>query len=637
MRLFDLFEDKLKTAVIGFGRMNPPTTGHGVLVDAINSKAKEYGGDPMLFLTMTHTPYLTDKTQKLRPWDKVKNPLQWKQKLAYAQKFFNIPISTDPSLNTIMAVMKSLETKGYEKVVLVCGSDRVKEFETQVLPYNNTPDQSGNIAFNIKEVSVEEGGFRDEEADDASGMSASKMREAAANDDFESFKQGVPVESLAKKMFDDVRQGLGMNHQKQTEDLTVKQQRPKLDVIYNIADRKDNKPFPLSYKDTGGASTGGMVYITPDVARKFVSFYEKRADDEQQLMQKALKSVSGLRNLFKNIGLGDVEVKMDPKAEPSVPKNPLDALLQSENATVVKPMGTPIRRTNPVAKNANATIGGGGAGAHRDKKKDAKRGYQKHKGKYESVVEGYHDIEVLGHKYMPDIEDYDDNRKIWHTIVTPQGKTIDADFTPYSYMDKEDLKLYIKLKYPKRQGAGPLNKEDLQKMANAIGIAKLDPEMANAGKTNEEGSLDQFRNLYRKSIGSDDAAVTLRELIKVINDDSLWSDEFPQLKQFTGISVNSGSRIVTAKKIPGNTADEKVEALVKAIDDNKWVDATAKHLMRSFTLDEEEYDTQRDRDAVSGKPRKSYFTPSKGKKPKDYSKEKAEKAAIDNIKKALGK
>jgi len=545
MRLFDLFEDKLKTAVIGFGRMNPPTTGHGVLVNAINSKAKEYGGDPMLFLTMTHTPYLTDKTQKLRPWDKVKNPLQWKQKLGYAQKFFDIPISTDPSLNTIMAVMKSLETKGYEKVVLVCGSDRVKEFETQVLPYNNTPDQSGNIAFNIKEVSVEEGGFRDEEADDASGMSASKMREAAANNDFESFKQGVPVESLAKKMFDDVRQGLGMNHQKQTEDLTVKQQRPKLDVIYNIADRKDSKPFPLSYKDTGGASTGGMVYITPDVARKFVSFYEKRADDEQQLMQKALKSVSGLRNLFKNIGLGDVEVKMDPKTEPSVPKNPLDALLQSENATVVKPMGAPIRRTNPVAKNANATIGGGGAGAHRDKKKDSKRGYQKHKGKQldmNSIAEGYRDLEVMGHKYMPDEDREDDNVKIWHTIVTPQGKTVDADFTPYSYMDKEDLKLYIKLKYPKRQGAGPLNKEDLQKMANAIGIAKLDPEMANAGKTNEE-----------------------------------------------------------------------------------------------------EYDTQRDRDAVSGKPRKSYFTPSKGKMSKDElakareRKEKAEKAAVDNIKKALGK
>lgn len=130
-------------------------------------------------------------------------------------KVFDIPISTDPSLNTIMSVMKHLENKGYEKVVLVCGSDRVREFETQILPYNNTADQSGNINFNIKEVSVEEGGFRDEEANDASGMSASKMRDAAAQDDFETFKQGVPDQSLAQQMFDDVRRGLGFEHQQE--------------------------------------------------------------------------------------------------------------------------------------------------------------------------------------------------------------------------------------------------------------------------------------------------------------------------------------------------------------------------------------------------------------------------------------
>ena len=103
-----------------------------------------------------------------------------------------------------------------------------------------------------------------------------------------------------------------------------------------------------------------------------------------------------------------------------------------------------------------------------------------------------------------------------------------------------------------------------------------------------EGSLDQFRNLYKKSIGSDDAAVTLRELINAINDDSLWSDQFPQLKQFVAVSPQSGSRIVTAKKIPGDSADEKIAALVQAIDDDEWVNDTAKHLMRSFTLGEDE-------------------------------------------------
>ena len=101
------------------------------------------------------------------------------------------------------------------------------------------------------------------------------------------------------------------------QELVVKQQRPKIDVIYNIADRKDNSPFPLSYKDTGGASSGGMVYITPENAKKFVQFYERRAKDEQQLMLQALKSVSGLKNLFTNIGLeiAKIETKKEENYE----------------------------------------------------------------------------------------------------------------------------------------------------------------------------------------------------------------------------------------------------------------------------------------------------------------------------------
>ena len=285
MLLRELFEADGKTAVIGWGRMNPPTIGHSVLVNAINAKAKQYGGDPMLFLTMSHLAkgatksYLTPKgkTNKHFQTAGIKNPLDWKTKLGYAQSFYKIPISTDPSLNTIMSVMKHLETKGYKKVVLVAGSDRVREFETQILPYNNTADQSGNVNFNIKEVSVEEGGFRDE---------------------------GLDEEELAE--------------------LKVQQQRPKIDVINNIADRKDSKPFPLSYKDTGGASSGGEVLITPQDAQKFIKFYDSRSEDEQELMQKALKSVNGTVNLLKNLGMeANSKLPNNPDAEI---KSPVDKL-----------------------------------------------------------------------------------------------------------------------------------------------------------------------------------------------------------------------------------------------------------------------------------------------------------------------
>ena len=89
--------------------------------------------------------------------------------------------------------------------------------------------------------------------------------------------------------------------------------------------------------------------------------------------------------------------------------------------------------------------------------------------------------------------------------MTPQGKTVDADFTPYDYMDKEDLKLFIKLGYPKRQGAGPLNKEELQKMAQSVGVAKLDPEMANAGKRSNQNTEEG-----RRDYGYDDFGNSLR-------------------------------------------------------------------------------------------------------------------------------
>ena len=323
MLLRQLFEDNVKIAVIGWGRMNPPTIGHSVLVNAINEKAKQYGGDPMLFLTMSHLAkgatksYLTPKgkTSKHFRTAGIKNPLDWKTKLGYAQSFYKIPISTDPSLNTIMSVMKHLETKGYEKVVLVAGSDRVREFETQILPYNNTADQSGNVNFNIKEVSVEEGGFRDEEANDASGMSASKMREAAAQDDFESFKQGVPNQKLAKQMFDDVREGLGFNHQtedsdldeyklfKSTDNASVKEQDPnKLKVLDWIADRVDGKEHFLSFYRKGAAWSGRLLFIKPEAANKFRQKVENNPEHEDRI-KKMLTSIETTSKLFTQLDI----------------------------------------------------------------------------------------------------------------------------------------------------------------------------------------------------------------------------------------------------------------------------------------------------------------------------------------------
>ena len=56
-----------------------------------------------------------------------------------------------------------------------------------------------------------------------------------------------------------------------------------------------------------------------------------------------------------------------------------------------KPQTTiePPKPRNPVAKNAGAAIGGGAAGAHKDKKKAAKQGDVKHKAKALDMAEGF--------------------------------------------------------------------------------------------------------------------------------------------------------------------------------------------------------------------------------------------------------
>ena len=101
----------------------------------------------------------------------------------------------------------------------------------------------------------------------------------------------------------------------------------------------------------------------------------------------------------------------------------------------------------------------------------------------QDMSEGYgnKEFEVDGYTYMTDLDREEDNQKIWHMIKTPDGKTVDVDFTPYEYMTKDDVELYVKLDMPKRQGGGPLDSKQLQKMAQIKGVAMLDPKMARAG------------------------------------------------------------------------------------------------------------------------------------------------------------
>lgn len=183
MLLKQLFEQTGKTAVVAFGRMNPPTIGHLKLI----AKMRSIPGDHLLFLSHSQDPK--------------QNPLSFQEKQMFAKNFFPGVIVGNESVKTPMNMMSFLEQHGYTDIIYIAGSDRVEDFDKLLNTYN------GKL-YNFNSIQIVNAGERDPDADGAEGMSASKMRAAVASDNFEAFKQGVPNKELAQQMFDAVKAGM---------------------------------------------------------------------------------------------------------------------------------------------------------------------------------------------------------------------------------------------------------------------------------------------------------------------------------------------------------------------------------------------------------------------------------------------
>lgn len=199
MKTFQAFnEAKEKGATFTFGRFNPPTTGHAKLVKKLEASSK--GG----FTPLIYTSHSSDPK---------KNPLSYKQKISYLKKFFNkVGIINTPA-RTIFEIVVDLHNKGFTDVRMVVGSDRVKEFDMLIKKYNGQKGRHGFYKFNS--IQIVSAGERDPDADDVSGMSASKMRALASEDDFDAFAQGVPSKNkrLAQSLYKDVRTGMGIKEE----------------------------------------------------------------------------------------------------------------------------------------------------------------------------------------------------------------------------------------------------------------------------------------------------------------------------------------------------------------------------------------------------------------------------------------
>jgi hypothetical protein len=94
---------------------------------------------------------------------------------------------------------------------MVVGSDRVREFDALLSKYNGEKARHG--FYNFADIKVVSAGARDPDAEGVEGMSASKMRAAAANNDFTTFAQGLPKafsNADSKALFNAVRKGMGL-------------------------------------------------------------------------------------------------------------------------------------------------------------------------------------------------------------------------------------------------------------------------------------------------------------------------------------------------------------------------------------------------------------------------------------------
>ena len=207
MRKFSDITEATGKVVFAFGRFNPPTTGHEKLINKVSQIS---GSDPYrIYPSFTQNPK--------------KDPLPHALKVAYMRKMFSRHarnIIADKKALTAMHIAVKLYDEGFRDLVMVAGSDRIKEFDSLLKKYNGvTGKRHGYYKFNT--ISVVSAGERDPDAEGVTGMSASKMRAAAVEGDSKSFMMGLPKGFRdGNKLFQDVRKYMGIREDKDMGSMT---------------------------------------------------------------------------------------------------------------------------------------------------------------------------------------------------------------------------------------------------------------------------------------------------------------------------------------------------------------------------------------------------------------------------------
>ena len=178
-----------KRIVFSFGRLNPITIGHEVLVNKVVSMARSRNAIARIYLS--HSQSAT------------KDPLSYSDKISFARAAFG-KVVTKSNAKTIIEIMKSLDSEKFTDVTMIAGSDRVDEFERLLNKYNGKD-------YTMDSITILSAGERDPDAEGVVGMSGSKMRELAKTGKEKEFIAGAASKMpllVKKKMYKAVIAGL---------------------------------------------------------------------------------------------------------------------------------------------------------------------------------------------------------------------------------------------------------------------------------------------------------------------------------------------------------------------------------------------------------------------------------------------
>jgi hypothetical protein len=195
----DYVTENTKEITFVFGRFNPPTIGHEKLFDMLKKQSR--GGSYRIYAS--------------KSVDAKKNPLEFKDKIKFLRKMFPKHarnVMADKDIRTVLDVAVKLYDQGFTKVTMVAGSDRVREFNILLNKYNGKDAKHGFYNFEGA-INVVSAGERDPDAEGATGMSASKMRMTAQQNDLAGFAKGLPADIDSKELFNAVRKGMGLKEE----------------------------------------------------------------------------------------------------------------------------------------------------------------------------------------------------------------------------------------------------------------------------------------------------------------------------------------------------------------------------------------------------------------------------------------